>query len=126
MKGEVQMAKLNAPQLLMQGSIIKIYLNEDDRKDTIGHEQKKDRPCLVLTNRQFNALSNGMVKVLAISSSADDFPLNIDLPSELQTKGKVLIAQERSFDLTNREFEYVEKVPDDFMDEIKRDILTTL
>lgn len=120
------MAKLNAPQLLMQGSIIKIYLNEDDRKDTIGHEQKKDRPCLVLTNRQFNALSNGMVKVLAISSSADDFPLNIDLPSELQTKGKVLIAQERSFDLTNREFEYVEKVPDDFMDEIKRDILTTL
>lgn len=120
------MKKILAPQLLNQGSIIMVRQNESDRKDTVGHEQKKDRPCLVLTNQKFNEYTNGMVKVLAISSSASDFPLNIDLPEGLQTKGKVLIAQERSFDLNDRDYDYIEKVPDEFMDKIKGLILDSL
>lgn len=120
------MQQINVPSLLPQGAIIKVHLSEKDKADTVGHEQKKDRPCLVLTNQKFNEYTNGMVKVLAISSSASDFPLNINLPEELETEGKVLIAQERSFDLNDRDYEYIEKVPDEFMDKIKGLILDSL
>lgn len=102
--------------MVKQGDIIKI-----DFSPTIGHEEAKYRPGLVVSNDDYNGYCGGIILVCPISH-AKDFPLHINLPSGLTTDGKVLCEHIRALDIDARPYKYVETVPNDFMENIS-DIL---
>lgn len=95
------MVKANA---LNQGDVI--IVSFDPAK---GHEEKKTRPALVVSNKYFNQRTNGnCVYVCAISSSDNGFPLNVPLPDGMEIHGYVFPYQLRSMDLNSRHFKYIE------------------
>lgn len=95
-----------------QGDIFKVELNP-----TQGHEQRGWRPVLIVSNNDFNNLTD-LVKVVPITSQEKDFPLHLKLPKGLETYGQVLTQQERTIDLNYRSHEYVEHCPQDFLDSV--------
>lgn len=104
------MANFEAPK---QGDILWVNLNP-----TQGHEQRGNRPVLVVSNDDFNELCGGMVKVVSITRTMRHFPLHLPLPEDLPIHGMVKLEQERAVDLSYRSFEYACHVPQDFMDKI--------
>ena len=102
--------------MVKQGDIILIDFNP-----SIGHEESKYRPGLVVSNDDYNSYCGGIVLVCPISH-AKDFPLHIDLPIGLNTNGKVLCEHIRALDVNARTYKYVETVPKSFIENIS-DIL---
>ena len=96
----------NVPQ---QGDIIKLDLNP--RK---GHEQQGFRPVIVLSNNIVSQYTN-VVIVAPISTTQRRLPLYRDLPDSLNTKGTVLLDQLVTLDYKARSFQFVEKIPSDFL-----------
>lgn len=102
--------------MVKQGDIILIDFNP-----SIGHEESKYRPGLIVSNDDYNSYCGGIVLVCPISHTKD-FPLHIDLPNGLNTNGKVLCEHIRALDVNARTYKYVESVPNEFIEEIS-DIL---
>lgn len=98
--------------MVKQGDIILIDFNP-----SMGHEEGKYRPGLVVSNDDFNSYCGGMALICPISH-AKNFPLHIDLPDGLNTNGKVLCEHIRSLDVNARTYKYVETVPDEFIRDI--------
>ena len=98
--------------MVKQGDIVKIDFNP-----VLGHEQAKYRPALVISNDDYNRYCGGIVLVCPISHS-NDFPLHIELPSELKTDGKVLCEHIRALDINARKYNYVETVSKKYMKKI--------
>ncbi|GHV10235.1 mRNA interferase PemK [Campylobacterota bacterium] len=92
-----------------QGEIIKVDLNP--RK---GHEQQGFRPVIVLSDNIVSQFSN-VVIVAPISTTKRRLPLYVDLPTDLATKGTVLLDQIVTLDYKARTFEFVEAAPVDFV-----------
>lgn len=99
--------------MVNQGDIIML-----DFDPSLGHEQKKHRPALVVSNGVYNQRCNGMAIVCPISH-AKDFPLHIDLPDSLKTDGKVLCEHLRAMDIRTRTYRFIERVPQEFLDRIQ-------
>ena len=102
--------------MVKQGDIIKV-----DFGPSMGHEEDKFRPGLIVSNDDYNSYCGGIYLICPISH-AKEFPLHIDLPNGLNTDGKVLCEHIRSLDLGARKYKIVERVPQDFMNSIS-DIL---
>lgn len=85
---------------------------------TVGHEQGRRRPVLIVSNNYFNQHNGGMVKVVPVTTNEKEFPLHIELPNDLPIEGKVLLEHERSIDIVSRKFEVICEVPDDYMKKI--------
>jgi len=100
---------INVPQ---QGDIIKIVL--DPR---IGHEQQGYRPVIVLSNNIVSQYTN-VVIVAPISTTQRRLPLYYNLPDNLGTKGTVLLDQLVTLDYKARSYNFLEKVPDDFLHQL--------
>ncbi|WP_373879832.1 type II toxin-antitoxin system PemK/MazF family toxin [Levilactobacillus brevis] len=92
-----------------QGDIYKVELNP-----TKGHEQQGWRPVLIVSNNDFNSLTD-MVKVIPITNQLKEFPMHLDLPDGLETTGQALVEQERSIDLNYRKHRFVEHCPQEFL-----------
>jgi len=92
-----------------QGDIIKLDL--DPRK---GHEQQGFRPVIVLSNNIVSQYTN-VVIAAPISTIQRRLPLYRDLPDNITTKGTVLLDQLVTLDYKARSFQFVEKVPSDFL-----------
>ena len=92
-----------------QGDIIKLDLNP--RK---GHEQQGFRPVIVLSNNIVSRYTN-VVIAAPISTTQRRLPLYRDLPENLITKGTILLDQLVTLDYKARYFQFVEKVPSDFL-----------
>jgi mRNA interferase MazF len=92
-----------------QGDIIKLDLNP--RK---GHEQQGFRPVIVLSNNIIPQYTN-VVIAAPISTTRRRLPLYRDLPDNLTTKGTVLLDQLVTLDYKARSFQFIEKVPSDFL-----------
>ena len=92
-----------------QGDIIKLDL--DPRK---GHEQQGFRPVIVLSNNIVSQYTN-VVIAAPISTTKRRLPLYRDLPDNFTTKGTVLLDQLVTLDYKARSFQFVEKVPSDFL-----------
>lgn len=85
---------------------------------TVGHEQEKRRPVLIVSNNYFNQKNGGMVKIVPVTSNEKEFPLHIKLPDNLPIEGKALLEHERSVDIVSRKFELICEVPNDYMKKI--------
>jgi mRNA interferase MazF len=92
-----------------QGDIIKLDLNP--RK---GHEQQGFRPVIVLSNNIVPQYTN-VVIAAPISTTQRRLPLYRDLPDNLTTKGTVLLDQLVTLDYKARSFQFIEKIPSDFL-----------
>ena len=80
-----------------------------------GHEIKKHRPALVLSNDAFNRLT-GLAMVCPITSTHRDFPLHVTLDDRTRTHGDILCEQLKSLDYQTRHWRFAETVPDDIFD----------
>ncbi len=95
-----------------QGDIV--FVNFNPQK---GHEQKGERPALVVSNNIFNE-KTGFVFLCPITMKDNNFPLHISLPEGTSTNGFVLTEHLRSIDFGARKVSFIENTPNDFLDKI--------
>ena len=94
-----------------QGDIVKMEFTP-----AAGHEQLGYRPALVVSNELFNQKTN-LTIVCPISNTDNRFPMHIRLQGTATT-GFVRCEQVRSLDLNARNAKFVERVPDDILDQV--------
>jgi len=99
----------------MQGDIIKINLNPKQ-----GHEQKGYRPYICLSHHLVSDYAN--IAVFApISNTSRQYPLYVSLMKTKST-GVVLLDQLVTIDYNARQWNYVETVDNDFLDELLKKV----
>jgi mRNA interferase MazF len=82
-----------------------------------GHEQKGRRPALVISNEIFNDFSK-MAIVCPITNTNKDYPFHVKLDGRTKTTGVILSDQVKTVDISARNYEVIEKVPDDILLEV--------
>ncbi|WP_295514936.1 type II toxin-antitoxin system PemK/MazF family toxin [uncultured Pseudomonas sp.] len=117
--------RLNANNVgtLKPGDIIKLELDP-----TVGHEQQKHRPCIVLSVQRWNSVIRGFVFVAPLTGAMHPNP-NTPYPrlTEAQNNcgayGTVLLDQIRSIDALGRNGTIIGEVTDpQLMDDIRMSI----
>ena len=83
-----------------------------------GTEQAGWRPALVLTDRSYNSLYPRSI-VCPITRNVTPWPTKVLLPADMQTKGGVLADQPRTFHRAERGFRFVERAPDQVLQEVR-------
>ena len=82
-----------------------------------GHEQKGRRPALVVSNETFNNFSN-LAIVCPITNNDKDHPFHVKLDGRTKTTGVILSDQVRTLDINARNYEFIERIPDDILLEV--------
>ncbi len=95
-----------------QGDIV--FVNFSPQK---GHEQKGRRPALVVSSNVFSE-KTGFVLVCPVTTKNNKFPLHISLPEDITTDGFILTEHIRSIDFEAKKVSFIERVPNNFLDEI--------
>jgi len=103
--------------MVKQGDLI--WLDFDPQT---GHEQKGRRPALVISNETFNNFSK-LAIVCPITNTDKNHPFHIKLNDKTKTKGVVLCDQSRTLDINARNYEFIEKMPEDILIDVL-DIVT--
>ncbi|MGN0362573.1 MAG: type II toxin-antitoxin system PemK/MazF family toxin [Bilifractor sp.] len=98
--------------MVKQGDIVVISFDP-----SIGHEQQKKRPALVVSSNAFLRYCGGMAALVPISHS-HDFPLHISIPKGLPVDGTVLCDQVRMMDINARKYTVIGHVDDALLDEV--------
>lgn len=86
-----------------------VYINFNPIK---GHEQKGERPALVISSRLFNQFTN-MAIVCPITTNTKGFPTHYELAGLKKIKGSVLCEHIRSIDYAERNIEFIERCSDE-------------
>ncbi len=74
--------------------------------------QKGFRPGLIISDPITQKELNGIVTVVPITNSVSTFFTRVNLDEyKLETKGDILMDQVKVLDLSEREYEFIEKVP---------------
>lgn len=89
-----------------QGDIIFINFNP-----TKGHEQKGQRPAIVVSTNIFNTYTN-MAMVCPITSNIKRFPTHYILEDTKKISGVVLCEHIRSIDYNERKAKFIERASD--------------
>ena len=98
--------------VIKQGSILLMDLSPKQ-----GHEQSGKRPYLYLSYKGVEKYAH--IAVFApISTTKRRYPLYQELPAVSQTKGVVMLDQLVTIDYHNQPFQYLEQLPDDYMEKI--------
>ena len=95
-----------------QGDVI--ILNFDPQR---GREQKSRRPAVIVSNTDFYK-HTGMALVCPITNTLSGFPMHIKLDKRTATTGEIMCEQLKCLDISTRDAEYSEFVPDDIIDEV--------
>jgi mRNA interferase MazF len=98
--------------MVEQGDVI--WLNFESQA---GHEQKGRRPALVVSNETFNNFSS-LTIICPITNRNKDYPFHIKLDDRTKTTGVILCDQARTLDINVRNYEYIEKLPNDILLEV--------
>jgi len=95
-----------------RGDIIKLQFNPQS-----GSEQAGYRPAIVISPSEYNQISK-LIVVCPITSRKKGWPFEVELASQMQTKGVVLVDQVKSIDCQSRGAVFVEKAPFEVVDEV--------
>lgn len=95
-----------------QGDIILIDFNPQ-----AGHEQKGERPAYVISSYIFNQFTK-MAIVCPITNTDRGFPLHVPLDDGTKTTGVIMCEQAKSLDIIARGGSFVEKSPQNILDEV--------
>lgn len=99
------------------GSII--YIDFDP---SVGAEIQKRRPAVVISNNVL-ARTSPFAWVVPISHGSfngEDYPLHVHLDERTQIDGTIYIEQIKSFDFSHRKWQFVEMLPKDLFDEVRK------
>ena len=100
------------PYIPEQGDIVNLDFNPQ-----AGHEQRGNRPALVVSNNTFNRCTHIAV-VCPITNTDREFPLHIPLDDKTSTTGVIMCEQAKSLDITARNAVFKEKAPSDILEEV--------
>ena len=103
---------VSAPEPPRQGQVLKL-----DLVPTLGHEQRRYRPVLVVSATLFNQ-HTGFCWVVPISTPQKSLPNEIRLPDGLPILGTLLLSQLRAIDWRARPFSVACSVPPAFLEDI--------
>lgn len=79
-----------------------------------GHEQKGCRPELVISDPITQKELNGLVTVVPITNTTSTFFTRVSLAEyNIKTKGDILMDQVKVLDLSERNYIFIEKAPND-------------
>ena len=81
-----------------------------------GKEQAKTRPALVLSPLKYNKASS-LALVCPITSKYKGWGFEIALPNHLDVKGSILVDQLKSLDFKARNAKFIEKCPEDIIED---------
>ncbi|GGA99764.1 mRNA-degrading endonuclease [Brucella endophytica] len=84
----------------------------------LGTEQGGRRPAIVLTDRDFNSRNKRSV-ICPITRNVTPWPTKVILPPGMKTVGAVLTDQIRTVSRDHRVFRFIERAPDDVLEEVK-------
>ncbi|MBN6049925.1 type II toxin-antitoxin system PemK/MazF family toxin [Lactobacillus helveticus] len=98
--------------VIKQGSILLMDLSPKQ-----GHEQSGKRPYLYLSYQGVEKYAH--IAVFApVSTTKRRYPLYRDLPDSCKTKGVVMLDQLVTVDYHNRKHQFLEQLPDDYMEKL--------
>ncbi|MEE6635349.1 type II toxin-antitoxin system PemK/MazF family toxin [Limosilactobacillus pontis] len=100
-----------------RGSII--YIDFDP---SIGAEIQQRRPAVVISN-DILAKTSPFAWVVPISHGSfngEDYPLHVQLDKRTRVDGTIYVEQIKSFDFNHRKWQFVEMLPTDLFDEVKK------
>lgn len=82
-----------------------------------GHEQKGRRPALVVSNDLFNK-HTGFAMVCPITNTTRHFPFHVSIPINTKLTGFIMVEQIKSIDYQARNAKFIEKAPQDTLNEV--------
>ncbi|MDJ0747578.1 MAG: type II toxin-antitoxin system PemK/MazF family toxin [Xenococcaceae cyanobacterium MO_167.B27] len=99
---------------IQRGEIIRINLNPTQGREQSGNA----RPCLVLSNSQFNQRRKGIVVITPLTNTVKpEVKTLVQVPSGFKVTGSVIAEQVRTIDLKDRWWQATgEILPEDFVD----------
>ncbi|MCL1903967.1 MAG: type II toxin-antitoxin system PemK/MazF family toxin [Oscillospiraceae bacterium] len=106
--------------MVKQGDIIKLDFNP-----TKGHEQGGYRPAVVISNDFITKITN-IICVCPISNTSRDFPMHVLLDDRTETTGFIFCDHLKTVDLHARKFSFIEKLPEDILDEVLNKTISSL
>jgi mRNA interferase MazF len=90
-----------------------------------GHEQAGRRPAVVLSPASYNRKS-GLALVCPITTQIKGYPFETILPDELSVRGAILSDHARSVDWRSREAEFICRIPQTVLDDVRAKIMALL
>lgn len=90
-----------------------------------GHEQAGHRPAIILSPKSYNEKS-GLIICCPITGKVKGYPFEVQLPDDLQVGGVVLADQVKSFDWQGRNARFIEKAPQNVINEIINKLRTLI
>ena len=94
-----------------KGDIVWITFNPQK-----GHEQAGHRPAIVLSPFAYNQ-KTGLAIVCPITSKNKGYPFEVEIRGE-KIDGVILADQLKSLDFKARNFTFIEKAPEDIIDQV--------
>ncbi len=82
-----------------------------------GHEQRGRRPALVVSKFEFNRRA-GLVIACPVTNTTRDSPFHVAVPSNSSLTGHIMVEQVKSVDFRSRRAAFVERAPDEVLDEV--------
>jgi mRNA interferase MazF len=103
-----------------RGDIVKLSFDPQQ-----GHEQAGYRPGIILSPAKYNNLSS-LALMCPITSRSKGFLFEVSLHQGMVTTGVVLSDQVKSFDWRSRRVKFVEKAPEELIEEVLAKLETLL
>ena len=97
---------------IIRGDIVILDFNQQ-----AGHEQKRRRPAVVISNKTFNNFTK-MAIVCPITNTIKDFPLHINLNKKQKTTGTIMCEQLKTIDYIARNIIFCEKLTNETYNEV--------
>jgi mRNA interferase MazF len=82
-----------------------------------GHEQSGHRPALVISPKDYNAVT-GLALMCPITSKVKGYPFEVILPRENKVSGAVLSDQIKSLDWRSRHAKFILKARAEVLDDV--------
>ena len=82
-----------------------------------GHEQKGRRPAIVVSNYLFNK-ATGLAIVCPLTNTDRKIPFHQPVPKESSLTGFIMVEQVKSIDFNSRSAKFVEKAPQELIDDV--------
>jgi mRNA interferase MazF len=90
-----------------------------DFSSSSGHEQRGNRPALVMSYKLYNE-STGLLIVCPITSKIKGYPFEVEIHTKI--KGTILVDHLRNIDFNSRKIKFVCKAPDFVVARVKQKI----
>ena len=82
-----------------------------------GHEQKGRRPALIISNHLFNQ-ATGLAIACPVTNTDRRIPFHLPVPTASLLTGFVMVEQVKSIDYRARSARFVEKSPQEFVEDV--------